>query len=154
MFAHTSSAKDKAVLSAVFDECWPGDNQTGIPYYPLKKTHRFPIAAPPYTERICYTTFNYRAGYTADNVVYANAAVIAAFREYIPSPFLSTPLRPCLWVLTVHLVMYRKQGNVRNYLARYYFQDEGKDGQGGRKKGPLPSADGLAKALDLAEAWH
>eukprot|EP00873_Tetraselmis_striata_P006302 jgi/Tetstr1/426566/TSEL_001642.t1 len=50
--------------------------------------------------------------------------------------------------------MYRKQRDVRNYLARYYFQDEGKDGQGGRKKGPLPSADGLAKALDLAEAWH
>eukprot|EP00873_Tetraselmis_striata_P044580 jgi/Tetstr1/464844/TSEL_009583.t1 len=45
-------------------------------------------------------------------------------------------------------------GNVRNYLARYYFQDEGKDSQGGRKKGPLPSADGLAKALDFAEAWH
>eukprot|EP00873_Tetraselmis_striata_P044704 jgi/Tetstr1/464968/TSEL_009701.t1 len=78
----TLKAKDKAVLSAVFDECWPRDNQTEIPY-PLKKTHRFPIAAPPYTERICYTTFNYRAGYTADNVVYAKEAVIAAFREYI-----------------------------------------------------------------------
>eukprot|EP00873_Tetraselmis_striata_P002894 jgi/Tetstr1/423158/TSEL_013926.t1 len=46
MFPHTSSAKDKAVLSAVFDECWPRDNQTWIPY-PLKKTHRFPIAKPP-----------------------------------------------------------------------------------------------------------
>eukprot|EP00873_Tetraselmis_striata_P004044 jgi/Tetstr1/424308/TSEL_014875.t1 len=147
------AAKDKAVLSAVFGECWPRDTRTGIPY-PLKKTHRFPIAAPPYTERICYTSF-YRAGYTTDNVVYAKEAVIAAFREYTPSPFLPTPLRPSLWaVLTVHLVMYRKHGNVRNYLARYYFQDQGKDGQGGRKKGPLPSADGLAKALDLAEAWH
>eukprot|EP00873_Tetraselmis_striata_P022851 jgi/Tetstr1/443115/TSEL_031171.t1 len=125
---------------------------TGIPY-PLKKTHRFPIAAPPYIERICYTTFNYRAGYTADSVVYAKETVIAAFREYTPSPFLPTPLQPSLWVvLTVHLVMYRKQGNVRNYLARYYFEDEGKGGQGGRK--PLPSADGLAKALDLAEEWH
>eukprot|EP00873_Tetraselmis_striata_P026844 jgi/Tetstr1/447108/TSEL_034546.t1 len=50
--------------------------------------------------------------------------------------------------------MYRKQGNVRNYLARYYFHDEGKDGQRCRKEGPLLSADGLAKALDLAEAWH
>eukprot|EP00873_Tetraselmis_striata_P007659 jgi/Tetstr1/427923/TSEL_017998.t1 len=149
-----ADAKDKAVLSAVFDECWPRDNQTGMPY-PIKKTHRFPIAAPPYTERICYTTFNYRAGYTADNIVYAKEAVIAAFREYTPSPFLPTQLRPSLWVvLTVHLVTYKKQGNVRNYLARCYFQDEGKDGQGGRKKGPLPSADGLAKALDLAEAWH
>eukprot|EP00873_Tetraselmis_striata_P021519 jgi/Tetstr1/441783/TSEL_030000.t1 len=148
------AAKDKAVLSAVLDECWPCDTQTAIPY-PLKKTHRFSIAAPPYTERICYTTFNYCAGYTADNVVYAKEAVFAAFREYTPSPSLPTPLRPSLWVvLTVHLVMYRKQGNVRNYPARYYFQDEGKDGQGGRKKGPLPSADGLAKALDLAEAWH
>eukprot|EP00873_Tetraselmis_striata_P042848 jgi/Tetstr1/463112/TSEL_008046.t1 len=45
-------------------------------------------------------------------------------------------------------------GNVRNYLARHYFQDEGKDGQGGRKKGPLPSADRLAKAFDIAEAWQ
>eukprot|EP00873_Tetraselmis_striata_P021775 jgi/Tetstr1/442039/TSEL_030220.t1 len=45
-------------------------------------------------------------------------------------------------------------GNVRNYLARDYFQDEGNDGQVGRKKGPLPSVDRLAKALDLAEAWH
>eukprot|EP00873_Tetraselmis_striata_P025415 jgi/Tetstr1/445679/TSEL_003484.t1 len=57
----TLKAKDKAVLSAVFDECWPRDNQTGIPY-PLKKTHRFPIAAPPYTERICYTTYNVGEG--------------------------------------------------------------------------------------------
>eukprot|EP00873_Tetraselmis_striata_P001475 jgi/Tetstr1/421739/TSEL_001198.t1 len=29
--------------------------------------------------------------------------------------------------------MYKKHGNVRNYLARHYFQDEGKDGQGLRK---------------------
>eukprot|EP00873_Tetraselmis_striata_P026250 jgi/Tetstr1/446514/TSEL_034041.t1 len=123
----TLKAKDKAVLSNVFDECWPRDTQTGFPY-PQKKTHRFPIAAPPYIERICYASFNYRAGYTADNNVYAKETVIAAIRE--------------------------KQGNVRNYLARHYFQDEGKDGQGGRKKGPLPSADGLAKAFDLAEAWH
>eukprot|EP00873_Tetraselmis_striata_P021930 jgi/Tetstr1/442194/TSEL_030344.t1 len=147
-------AQDKAVLSAVFDECWPRDTQTGIPY-PLKKTSRFSIAAPPYTERICYATFNYRAGYTAENNRYAKQTVIAAFREYNPPPFLPTPLRPSLRVvLTVHLVLSRKQGNVRNYLARYYFQDEGKDGQGGRKKGPLPSADMLAKALDLAEAWQ
>eukprot|EP00873_Tetraselmis_striata_P000871 jgi/Tetstr1/421135/TSEL_012178.t1 len=47
-----------------------------------------------------------------------------------------------------------KQGNVRNYLAPHYFLDEGNDGQGGRKKGPLPSADRLAKALGIAEAWH
>eukprot|EP00873_Tetraselmis_striata_P006705 jgi/Tetstr1/426969/TSEL_017182.t1 len=105
------NSKDKAVLSVVFDECWPRDTQTGIPY-PPKKTHRFPIAAPPCTERICYTTFNYLDGYPADN------------------------------------------GNARSYLARYYFQDEVKDGQGGRKNAPLPSADGLAKALDLAEAWN
>eukprot|EP00873_Tetraselmis_striata_P003220 jgi/Tetstr1/423484/TSEL_014163.t1 len=106
----------------------------------------FPIAAPPYTERICYTTFNYRAGYTADNVVYAKEAVIAAFREYTPSPFLPTPLRPSLWVLTVHLVMYRKQGNVRNYLARYFFQDEGKDGQGAQHIVSLPLAGTVASS--------
>eukprot|EP00873_Tetraselmis_striata_P038218 jgi/Tetstr1/458482/TSEL_004336.t1 len=87
------AAKDKAVLSDVFDECWPRDTQTGIPY-PLKKTPMFPIAAP------------------------------------------------------------RKQENVRNYLARHYFHDDGKDGQGGRKKGPLPSPDRLAKALFLAVEWH
>eukprot|EP00873_Tetraselmis_striata_P016370 jgi/Tetstr1/436634/TSEL_025430.t1 len=83
----------------------------GIPY-PLKKTLRFPIAAPPYIERTCYATFNYRAGYTAANHIYAKETVMAAFREYTPSPFLPTPLRPSLWVvLTVHLVMYKKQGN-------------------------------------------
>eukprot|EP00873_Tetraselmis_striata_P014641 jgi/Tetstr1/434905/TSEL_023902.t1 len=148
------AAEDKTVLSDVFDECWAGDTHTGIPY-PLKKTMRFPIAAPPYIERICYATFNYRAGYTADNHIYAKETVGAAFREYHPSPFLPTLMRPYFWVvLTVHLMMYRKQGNVRNYLARHYFQDEGKDGQGGRKKGPLPSADRLAKALDLEEEWH
>eukprot|EP00873_Tetraselmis_striata_P010287 jgi/Tetstr1/430551/TSEL_020349.t1 len=75
------AAKDKAVLLVVFDECWPRDTRTGVPY-PLKKTHMFPIAAPPYNERICYITCNYRAGYTADNVIYAKEAVIAAFREY------------------------------------------------------------------------
>eukprot|EP00873_Tetraselmis_striata_P014498 jgi/Tetstr1/434762/TSEL_023813.t1 len=48
--------------------------------------------------------------------------------------------------------MYTEQGNVRNYLARHYFHVEGKDGQGGTKKGPLPSAERLAKALDLAKA--
>eukprot|EP00873_Tetraselmis_striata_P022451 jgi/Tetstr1/442715/TSEL_030805.t1 len=48
-----------------------------------------------------------------------------------------------------------KQGNVRSYLARHHFQDEGKDGQAGsRKKGPLPSEDRLAKAHDLAKAWQ
>eukprot|EP00873_Tetraselmis_striata_P007078 jgi/Tetstr1/427342/TSEL_017509.t1 len=77
----TLKAKDKAVLLVVFDECWPRDTRTGVPY-PLKKTHMFPIAAPPYNERICYITCNYRAGYTADNVIYAKEAVIAAFREY------------------------------------------------------------------------
>eukprot|EP00873_Tetraselmis_striata_P002645 jgi/Tetstr1/422909/TSEL_013690.t1 len=111
-------AEDKALLSAVFD------TETGIPY-PVK-TPRFPIAAPPYTERIRYATFNFRAGYTAENHCYAKETVIAAFRE--------------------------KQGNVRNYLARHYdFRDVGKDAQG-RKKGPLPSEDRLAKALNLAEA--
>eukprot|EP00873_Tetraselmis_striata_P012412 jgi/Tetstr1/432676/TSEL_022044.t1 len=40
------------------------------------------------------------------------------------------------------------------YLARHYFMDGDKDGQGGRKKGPMPSAGRLAKALDLAEAWQ
>eukprot|EP00873_Tetraselmis_striata_P022390 jgi/Tetstr1/442654/TSEL_030748.t1 len=59
-------ARDKAVLSAVFDECWPHDTQTEIPY-PLKETSRFPIAAPLYIDRICYATFNYRAGYPAAN---------------------------------------------------------------------------------------
>eukprot|EP00873_Tetraselmis_striata_P009175 jgi/Tetstr1/429439/TSEL_019349.t1 len=119
-------------------------------------TLRFPIAAPPYIERICYATSNYRARYPADNHIYAHETVLTAFREYTPSPFLPTPLRPSLWVvLTVHLVMYKKHGNVRHYLARHYFQDEGKGGQGGRKKGPsLPSADRVAKALDLAEEWH
>eukprot|EP00873_Tetraselmis_striata_P027392 jgi/Tetstr1/447656/TSEL_035014.t1 len=47
-----------------------------------------------------------------------------------------------------------KHGNVRNYLARHYFLDEGKDGQACRKKGPSPSEDRLAKALDLADAWQ
>eukprot|EP00873_Tetraselmis_striata_P025160 jgi/Tetstr1/445424/TSEL_033206.t1 len=70
-------AKDKAVLSDVlFDDCWPCDTQTGIPY-PLKKTPRFPIAAPPYIERICYATFDYRAGYTAANHIYAKETVMA-----------------------------------------------------------------------------
>eukprot|EP00873_Tetraselmis_striata_P018241 jgi/Tetstr1/438505/TSEL_027060.t1 len=117
----------------------------------------FPIAAFPYIERICYAAYIYRAGYTSENHFYAKATVMAAFREYTPSPpFLPTPLQPSLWVvLTVHLVMHKKQENVRNYLARYYFQDEAKDGQGGRKKGALmPSEDRLAKALDLAEAWE
>eukprot|EP00873_Tetraselmis_striata_P021828 jgi/Tetstr1/442092/TSEL_030251.t1 len=35
----TLRAEDKAVLSVVFDECWPRDTQTGIPS-PLKKTPR------------------------------------------------------------------------------------------------------------------
>eukprot|EP00873_Tetraselmis_striata_P009913 jgi/Tetstr1/430177/TSEL_020008.t1 len=126
----TLKATDKALLSDVFDECWSCDTQTRIPY-PLKKTPRFPIAASPYVERICYATFNYRAGYTTANHIYAKETVLPAFREYTPSPFLPTPLRPSLWVvLTVHLVIYRKHGNVRNYLARHYFLDEGKDDQG------------------------
>eukprot|EP00873_Tetraselmis_striata_P025826 jgi/Tetstr1/446090/TSEL_033691.t2 len=88
------------------------------------------IAAPPYVERICYATFNYRAGCTAENHIYAKDTVVAALREYTPSPFLSTPLRPSLWaVRTVYLVLYMKHGNVRNCLARHYYQDEGKDGQ-------------------------
>eukprot|EP00873_Tetraselmis_striata_P041570 jgi/Tetstr1/461834/TSEL_006913.t1 len=61
------------------------DAYTGIPYL-LKKTLRFPIAAPPYIERICYATFNYRAGYTAANYIYTKETVIAAFREYNPPP--------------------------------------------------------------------
>eukprot|EP00873_Tetraselmis_striata_P035697 jgi/Tetstr1/455961/TSEL_042742.t1 len=103
--------------------------ETGIPY-PLKKTARFPIAAPPYTERICYVTFKYRAGYTAENHCYAIETVLAAFREYTPFPFLlPAPLRPAIL-------------------------DEGKDAQG-RKKGPFPSEDRLiAKALDLAKTWQ
>eukprot|EP00873_Tetraselmis_striata_P006293 jgi/Tetstr1/426557/TSEL_001633.t1 len=142
VFYVAPAPKDKAVLWDVFDECWPRDTQTGIPY-PLKKTPRFCIAAPPYIERICYATFNYRVGYTTANHIYAKETVLTAFRDYTPSPFLPTPLRPSLWVvLTVHLVMYMTRGNVRNYLARHYFLDEGKDGQGCRKKGPLPSADG------------
>eukprot|EP00873_Tetraselmis_striata_P019363 jgi/Tetstr1/439627/TSEL_028049.t1 len=79
------AAEDKAVLLDVFNECWPRDTQTGTPY-PPKKTHRFHIAAPPYIERTCYTTFNYRTGYTADNHVYAKETVMAAFREYTPPP--------------------------------------------------------------------
>eukprot|EP00873_Tetraselmis_striata_P013779 jgi/Tetstr1/434043/TSEL_023187.t1 len=63
--------------------------------------------------------------------MYTKETVLTAFREYTSSPFLPTPLRPSLWVvLTVHLVMYMKLGNVRNYLARHYFLVEGKDGQG------------------------
>eukprot|EP00873_Tetraselmis_striata_P029943 jgi/Tetstr1/450207/TSEL_037246.t1 len=81
----TLKAEDKAVLSAVCYECWPRDTQTGIPN-PLKKTPRFPIAAPPYTERICYATFNFRAGYTAETHFYDKETVIAGFREYTPLP--------------------------------------------------------------------
>eukprot|EP00873_Tetraselmis_striata_P016064 jgi/Tetstr1/436328/TSEL_025166.t1 len=78
--------KDKAALSDVFDECWPRDTQTGIPY-PLKKTPRFPNAARPYiTERIRYATFSYRVGYTAANHIYAKETVMTAFREYTPPP--------------------------------------------------------------------
>eukprot|EP00873_Tetraselmis_striata_P004803 jgi/Tetstr1/425067/TSEL_015531.t1 len=52
----------------------------------MKKTPRFPIAVPRYIERICYATFNYRAGYSAENHIYAKETVIAAFREYtLPS---------------------------------------------------------------------
>eukprot|EP00873_Tetraselmis_striata_P015764 jgi/Tetstr1/436028/TSEL_024907.t1 len=92
---------------------------TGISY-PLKKTPRFPIAAPPFIERICYATFNYRAGYTTANHIYAKETVMAEFREYTPSPFLPAPLRPSLWVvMMVHLVMYKKQRN-HSELGRYY----------------------------------
>eukprot|EP00873_Tetraselmis_striata_P016890 jgi/Tetstr1/437154/TSEL_025914.t1 len=105
----------------------------------MKKTPRFPIAAPPYIERICYATFNYRDGYKTENHIYAKETVLTAFREYTPSPFLSTPLRPSLWEpMTVHLMMYMKQGNVRNYLARHFFMDEGKGGQGVPKFGGKP----------------
>eukprot|EP00873_Tetraselmis_striata_P019361 jgi/Tetstr1/439625/TSEL_028047.t1 len=107
-----TTPEDKAVRSDVFDECWPRDTQPGIPY-PLKKMQRFHMAAPRTSSGyVTYTTFNYRAGYTADNHVYTKETVMAAFREYTPSPFIPTPLRPSLWVvLTVHLVMYMKQGN-------------------------------------------
>eukprot|EP00873_Tetraselmis_striata_P040879 jgi/Tetstr1/461143/TSEL_006281.t1 len=77
--------EDKAVLSDVFDECWPRDTQTGIPYT-LKKTQRFPIAAPPYIERICYAIFNYRVGYTADNHVYRNMIVSLPLAGTAASP--------------------------------------------------------------------
>eukprot|EP00873_Tetraselmis_striata_P023067 jgi/Tetstr1/443331/TSEL_031346.t1 len=52
---------------------------TGIPYA-LKKMPAFPIAAPPHIERICYATFNYRAGYNraAEDHIYAKETVIAA----------------------------------------------------------------------------
>eukprot|EP00873_Tetraselmis_striata_P009154 jgi/Tetstr1/429418/TSEL_019328.t1 len=77
----TPASQDKAVMSDVFDDCWPRDTQTGIPY-PLKKTPRFPIAAPPYIERICFATFvNYRASYTTANHIYAKETVIAEFRQ-------------------------------------------------------------------------
>eukprot|EP00873_Tetraselmis_striata_P023605 jgi/Tetstr1/443869/TSEL_031822.t1 len=71
---------------------------------------RFPIAALPYTERISCATFNFRAGYTAEyNYCYAKETVIATYREYTPSPFLPTPMRPSLWVVpTVHLVLSKK----------------------------------------------
>eukprot|EP00873_Tetraselmis_striata_P008591 jgi/Tetstr1/428855/TSEL_018842.t1 len=87
----TVKAQDIALMSAVFDECWPRDTQTGIRsesrwFAALKKTPRFPIAAPPYIELICCATLNYRAGYTAANKIYAKETVIAAFREYTPSP--------------------------------------------------------------------
>eukprot|EP00873_Tetraselmis_striata_P013629 jgi/Tetstr1/433893/TSEL_023073.t1 len=153
MFAHTSSAKDKAVLSAVFDECWPRDNQTGIPY-PLKKTHKFPIVAPPYTERICYTTFNYRAGYTADNVVYAKEAVIAAFREYTPSPFLPTPLRPSLWVLTVHLVMYMKQGNALDLAEAWHQSELGRYYQAGKCPNANVMSKGEEEVCEVTPHWE
>eukprot|EP00873_Tetraselmis_striata_P025605 jgi/Tetstr1/445869/TSEL_033508.t1 len=128
----TLKTKDKAVLSDVFDECWPRDTQTGIPY-PLKKTPRFPIAAPPYIERIAYATFNYRAGYTADNHIYAKEAVLTAFRECTLSPFRPTPLRPSLWVvLTVHLVMYRKQGNALDLAEEWHQTELGRYYQAGK----------------------
>eukprot|EP00873_Tetraselmis_striata_P039901 jgi/Tetstr1/460165/TSEL_005481.t1 len=47
----------------------------------------------------------------------------------------------------------KENGDVRNYLARHYFRDVGKDTQR-RKKGPLPSEDRLAKARNLAHAWQ
>eukprot|EP00873_Tetraselmis_striata_P019582 jgi/Tetstr1/439846/TSEL_028257.t1 len=47
----------------------------------------------------------------------------------------------------------KENGDVRNYLARHFFRDVGKDAQR-RKKGPLPSEDRLAKARDLAPAWQ
>eukprot|EP00873_Tetraselmis_striata_P039208 jgi/Tetstr1/459472/TSEL_004839.t1 len=107
--------------------------------------------APVHRADLLRYAFNYRAGYTAENHFYAKETVIAAFREHTPSFFLLTPLRPSLWVvLTVHLVLYITQGNVGYCLARHYFQNDGKDGQVGRKKGPLPIEDRLAKVLDLA----
>eukprot|EP00873_Tetraselmis_striata_P009645 jgi/Tetstr1/429909/TSEL_019774.t1 len=87
-----------------------------------------------------------RSGGMAIPLAQDNAVLSAVFDEClpretqtgIPYPLKKTP---------------RKQANVRNYLARYYFKDEGKDGQGGRK-GPLLSEDRLAKALHLAEDWQ
>eukprot|EP00873_Tetraselmis_striata_P003910 jgi/Tetstr1/424174/TSEL_014780.t1 len=106
-------AKDKTVLSDVFDECWPRDTEAGIPY-PLKKTPRFPIAAPPYVERICYATFNYRAGcYTAENHIYAKETVMAAFQEYTPSPFL--PGNPTATILALALAAAWQQRKLGRY---------------------------------------
>eukprot|EP00873_Tetraselmis_striata_P017301 jgi/Tetstr1/437565/TSEL_026237.t1 len=127
-------AEDKVVLLDVFDGCLAARHSDGDPL-PSEEDAEVSHRRAPYIERICYTTFNYRAGYTADNHVYAKETVMAAFREYTPSPFLPTPLRPSLWVVpTVHRVMYKKQGNVRNYLVRHYFKDEGNDGQGRKKR--------------------
>eukprot|EP00873_Tetraselmis_striata_P007404 jgi/Tetstr1/427668/TSEL_017793.t1 len=129
----TLKAHDKAVLSDVFDDCWPRDTQTGIPYDLMKKTPRFLIAASPYIERICYAIFNYRAGYTAANHIFTKEIVMAAFRKYTPSPLHPTPLRPSLCVvLTVHLVMYMKPGSVRNSLEALHHSELGRYYQDGK----------------------
>eukprot|EP00873_Tetraselmis_striata_P039351 jgi/Tetstr1/459615/TSEL_004978.t1 len=116
-------AEDKAVLSAAFDECLPRDTRTGIPY-PLKKTPRFSIAAPLLTERICYATFNFRAGYTiAENDCYAIIKETGNVR-----------------------------GDLARHCFRDAVGKDAP--VVGRKKGPLPSEHRLAKANDLAEAWQ
>eukprot|EP00873_Tetraselmis_striata_P035223 jgi/Tetstr1/455487/TSEL_042316.t1 len=150
----TLKTKDKAVLSDVFDECWPRDTQTGIPY-PLKKTPRFPIAAPPYIERIAYATFNYRAGYTADNHIYAKEAVLTAFRECTLSPFRPTPLRPSLWVvLTVHLVMYRKQGNALDLAEEWHQTELGRYYQAGKCLPANAMFKGEEEVCEVTPHWE
>eukprot|EP00873_Tetraselmis_striata_P010697 jgi/Tetstr1/430961/TSEL_020716.t1 len=103
----------------------------GIPCYPSEEDAEVShIVAPPYIERICYATFNYRAGYTTAKHIYAKETVIAAIREYTPSPS-SQPHcdHPNLWVvLTVHLMMHMRHGNAldlaeawqQSELRRYY----------------------------------
>eukprot|EP00873_Tetraselmis_striata_P036288 jgi/Tetstr1/456552/TSEL_043274.t1 len=82
----------------------------------MKKTPSFPISAPPYIERICCATFKYRAGYTDENYCHAKETVIAAFREYTPSPLPPTPLRSSFWVVPASRVALPGR-EIRNQLV-------------------------------------